>query len=93
MVRRWLIHRPGEQPLAVAVAGDLRAGNAVEALQALAGQPTASDDACAGLRKLVSASNSGLSREQRQASLQAVVDNSKDDAMKKKAQDLLGQPD
>ena len=84
-----LVKRPEEKRLAIATIGVVPAAGALELLTTLATDPAVADEACSALVRLVSKDIPGATREQRQKALQTVVEKSRNDATKRRAQELL----
>jgi hypothetical protein len=84
-----LLQRPEEKRLAISVVGAIRTAGALELLMTLASDPAVTEDACSAIVNLSGRGAQGASRDQRQKALQMVVEKSKNDATKKRAQDLL----
>ena len=83
------ISRPEEKRLAIAVIGAVPAAGALEMLTTLAADPAVAEEACSALVNLAGKSIQGVSKDQRQKALQTVVEKSKSDATKKRAQEAL----
>jgi len=84
-----LIKRPEEQRLAIGVIGLIPTGGALALLAGFAAEPATADDACSAMVKLTGDKAPGISKEQRQQALQTVVEKSKQDTTKKKAEEIL----
>jgi hypothetical protein len=84
-----LMKRPEEQRQAIAVVGAIPTANALEVLMTLAAEPAVTEDACSAMVELAGRKAEGLSRESRRNALQMVVERSKNDATKSKAQEKL----
>jgi HEAT repeat protein len=84
-----LIQRPEEKRLAIGVIGAIRTAGSLELLATLASDPAIAEDACSAIVNLAGRNMQGAAREQRQKALQTVVEKSKNDATKKRAEDLL----
>ena len=84
-----LIQRPEEKRLAIGVVGAIRTAGSLELLTTLAADPAVAEDACAAIVNVTGRNMQGTTREQRQKALQTVVEKSKNDATKKKAEDGL----
>jgi HEAT repeat protein len=84
-----LLQRPEEKRLAISVVGAIRTAGALELLMTLASDPAVTEDACSAIVNLSGRGAQGASRDQRQKALQMVVEKSKNDATKKRAQDWL----
>jgi hypothetical protein len=84
-----LIQRPEEKRLAIGLVGAIRTAGSLGLLTTLAADPTVAEDACAAIVNLTGRNLPGVSKEQRQKALQTVVEKSKNDATKKKAEDGL----
>ncbi len=84
-----LLKRPEEKRLAIAAIGGIPTAGALGLLATFAAEPVIAEDACSAIVKLAGGKLPGVSKEQRQRALQAVVDNSTSDETKKKAGELL----
>jgi HEAT repeat protein len=86
-----LMPRPEEKRLAIGVLGGIRTAGSLELLTTLASDPGVAEDACSALVNLAAGDRNlpGASREQRQKALQTVVEKSKNDATRKRAEDRL----
>jgi HEAT repeat protein len=84
-----LIKRPEEKRLAIAVIGGAPGAGALELLATFAADPAVAEDSCAALVKVASASSSGIPQAERQRALKTVLDYSKNDETKKRAEQLL----
>jgi HEAT repeat protein len=84
-----LIQRPEEKRLAISVIGAIRTAGSLELLTTLASDAAVTEDACSAIVNISGRGMQGATREQRQKALQMVVDRSKNDATKKRAEDLL----
>jgi HEAT repeat protein len=84
-----LIQRPEEKRLAIGLVGAIRTANALELLTTLASDATVAEDACSAIVNLTARNIQGASRPQRQTALQTVVEKSKSDATRKKAEEML----
>jgi HEAT repeat protein len=86
-----LIQRPEEKRLAIGLVGAIRTAASLELLTTLAADPAVAEDACSAIVNLADSDRSipGVSREQRQKVLGTVMEKSKNDATKKKAEDRL----
>ena len=84
-----LLRRPEEKRLAIAVVGVVPTAGALELLTALAADPAVAEEACSAIVNLAGRNMQGVSRDQRQKALQTVVEKSKNDGMKKKAEEAL----
>jgi HEAT repeat protein len=84
-----LMQRPEEKRLAVSVLGDVTAPAAVDLLLTMAEEEAVREDACSALLKLGSRGVSGLPRDQRQKALQAVIEKSKAENTRKRAEERL----
>ncbi len=84
-----LVKRPEEKRLAIATIGGIPAPGALDLLTTLAADPAVTDEACSALVNLAGKNVPGASREQRQKALQTVVEKSRNDATKRRAQELL----
>jgi len=84
-----LIQRAEEKRLATAVLGTVPTPGALELLTTLAADPAVAEEACSALLKLTSGNIPGLSTEQRRKALQTVVDRSRNNATRRKAENAL----
>jgi len=84
-----LLKRPEEKRLAIAVVGVVPTAGALELLMALAADPAVAEEACSAMVNLAGRNVQGVSRDQRQKALQIVVEKSKNDATKRKAEGIL----
>jgi len=84
-----LLKRPEEKRLAIAVVGAVPTAGALELLTALAADPAVAEEACSAIVNLAGRNVQGVSRDQRQKALQTVVEKSKNDGTKKKAEESL----
>ena len=84
-----LMQRPEEKRLAIGVVGTIRTAATLELLTALASDPAVAEDACSAIVNLTGRGMQGASRQQRQKALETVVEKSKNDATKRKAEDGL----
>jgi HEAT repeat protein len=84
-----LIQRPEEQRLAISAVGGVRAPGVLELLMTFAAEPAVAEEACSTVVNLTSRNMPGVSAEQRRKALQTVVEKSKNDGTKKRAEELL----
>jgi HEAT repeat protein len=85
-----LVTRAEEKRLAISVLGSIETAGALEMLATLAADPATAEEACLAIVNLAGAKDlKGVSRQQLQKALQAVVDKSKNARTKKKAEDML----
>lgn len=84
-----LIQRPEEKRLAISVLGAAPCAGALELLTTLATDPTVTEEACSAMVAVASRSIRGVSVEQRRNALQTAVEKSRNEATKKRAQELL----
>ncbi len=84
-----LIQRPEEKRLAISVVGAIRTAGSLELLTTLASDPAVAEDACSAIVNMSGRGMQGATRDQRQKALQMVVEKSKNDATRKRAEDLL----
>jgi len=85
-----LITRPDETKQAIAALGAIGAPGALERLANFVTDPPVSEEACAAIIALASRGDlKGVSKEQRQKALQAVIDNSRNGRTRQKAQEAL----
>ena len=80
---------PEEKQLAIAVIGGIPTAGVIEWLLSLAADPAVAEEACSAIVNLAGRNIPGLSKEQRQNALQTAVEKSKNDATRKKAEDVL----
>ncbi|MBM4024716.1 MAG: hypothetical protein FJ280_04825 [Planctomycetes bacterium] len=83
-----LIERPEEKRQAIGLVGAIRNAAALELLTTLASEPAVAEDACVAIVNLAARNIPGA-RQQRQKALETVVEKSKNDATRKRADDLL----
>jgi HEAT repeat protein len=84
-----LLKRPEAKRRAIAAIGGIPTAGALEVLVTFAAEPAIAEDACSAIVKLAGGNLPGVSKEQRQKALQAVVENSTSAETKKKAGELL----
>lgn len=84
-----LIQRPEEKRLAISVIGAIRSAGSLELLTTLASDPAVAEDACSAIVNLGGRGMQGATPEQRQKALEMVVEKSKNDATRKRAENLL----
>jgi len=84
-----LIERPEEKRLAISVIGDIPAASALELLTTLAADPAVAEEAYSAMVNLVGRNMQGVSKEQCQKALQMVVEKSKNETTKKRAEEVL----
>jgi HEAT repeat protein len=84
-----LIQRPEEKRLAISVVGSIRTAGSLELLTKLASDPAVTEDACSAIVNISGRNVQGATRDQRREALQMVVEKSRNDATKKRAEDLL----
>jgi len=84
-----LMQRPEEKRQAIGLLVGIRTAGALELLTTLAADPAVAEDACAAIVNLTARGLPGASRQQRQKALQTVVEKSKNDATRKKAEEGL----
>ncbi len=86
-----LFQRPEEKRLIIGTVGTIRSARSLDLLTTLAADSAVAEDAYSAIVNLADSDRNipGLSREQRQKVLQTVVEKSKNDATKKKAEDRL----
>ena len=85
-----LLSRPEEKRLAISALGTIGTGPAIEELVKLADDPQVAEEASSAIVNAINRSAAGLSKEQRNRALQAVISKSKSDNTRKRAQELLG---
>jgi len=83
------IQRPEERRRAIAVLGEIPTTGALELLTSFTQDPAVAEEAYSALVNLAGGRRSGLSRQQRQAALQTVLDKSKNDGTRQRAQQAL----
>jgi len=86
---RSLLKRPDETRLAIAALGSIPTAGALEALLTFTADPAVAEDACSALVNLAGRNLEGASKDQRQKALQTVLETSKNDATRKKAERIL----
>lgn len=84
-----LISRDEEKRLAVSVLGSVPSADALDRLAAFAADSAVSEEACSAIVGLAGKNVPGLSRQQRQKALQAVIAHTKSDTTKAKAEELM----
>ncbi len=84
------IERPEEERLAIAVLGRVPTAGALELLTTFAQDPAVAEEAYSAIVNLTGKGGSGLSKEQRQAALQTVIEKSGNDGIKRRARQALG---
>jgi HEAT repeat protein len=84
-----LISRPEEKRLAIAVLGTIPTGSALDLLVSSSADQSVTEESCSAIVNLAPKKLPAASREQREKALQLVVEKSKNDATKKRAQDAL----
>jgi hypothetical protein len=84
-----LIKRPEEKRLAISVIGDIPAASALELLTTLAADPAVAEEAYSAMVNLVGRNMQGVSKEQCQKTIQTVVEKSKNETTKKRAEEVL----
>ena len=84
-----LIKRPEEKRLAIAVVGTAPTAGSLELLTTLGADPAVTEDACSAIVGLAGRSMQGLPREQCRSALQMVVEKSRDNATRRRAEGLL----
>jgi hypothetical protein len=75
--------------LAISVIGDIPAASALELLTTLAADPAVAEEAYSAMVNLVGRNMQGVSKEQCQKALQTVVEKSKNETTKKRAEEVL----
>jgi HEAT repeat protein len=83
------MQRPEEKRLAIGVLGAIRTARSLELLTTLASDPAVAEDACSAIVNLSGRNMQGATREQRRQALETVVQKSKNDATKRRAQEAL----
>ena len=85
-----LVTRAEEKRLAISVLGAIETAGALEMLATFASDAATAEEACLAIVNLAGAKDlKGVSRQQLQKALQAVIDKSKNTRTKKKAEDML----
>lgn len=84
-----LAQRAEEKRSAIGVLQRIQTGGSLKLLGTLAAEPAVADEACSAILDLAGKARGGITKEDRQQALQAVVDHSKDNATKGKAEELL----
>ena len=85
-----LVARPEEKRIVISVLGGIAAAGSLDALATLAADPAVAEEACAAIVNLAaSTGGTSIPADQRRKSLQTVLDKSKSDATKKKADDAM----
>jgi HEAT repeat protein len=84
-----LLKWPEVKQLAASVVGSIPTPGALNLLTTLIADADTTEAACSAMTALASKNTPGLSREQRQKALQTVVEKTKNDATRKRAQDAL----
>ncbi|HEX2973811.1 MAG TPA: hypothetical protein VHP11_15875, partial [Tepidisphaeraceae bacterium] len=84
-----LITRAEEKRLAVSVLGGIGTAGALEPLVKYAADPAIAEESCSAIVDLVGRNNRGISAQQRQKALEAVIEKSKAEGTKKKAEEML----
>jgi HEAT repeat protein len=84
-----LMNRPEEKRLAISVAGAIPSASSLELLTSLTEDSNTAEEACSAIVALASKKMPAASVEVRRKALEAVIDKSKNDATKSKAQELL----
>jgi len=85
-----LVKGPEEKRLAVSALGAIGAGGALEKLVAYVADPPVAEEACSAVTSLAGRGDlKGVSKEQRQKALQAVIETSKNGRTRQKAQEVL----
>ena len=84
-----LIERREEKRLAIAVLGTIPAGDAMSLLTGLADDSAVTEEACSAILNLAGKDTAGVSKDQRREAIRLVIDKSKNDTTKKRAQELL----
>jgi len=84
------IQRPEERRRAIAVLGEIPTAAALELLTSFTQDSDVAEEAYSAIVNLAGGRRSGLSRQQRQAALQTVIESSKNEGTKQRAQQTLG---
>jgi len=83
------IKRPEEERRAIAVLGGAPTSGALELLTTLALDPTVAEEAYSAMVSLTGRNQQGLSKEQRQKALRTVLEKSRNNATKRRAEEAL----
>jgi HEAT repeat protein len=84
-----LIKRPEEKRLAISVIGDIPAASALELLTTLAADQAVAEESYSAMVNLAGRNIQGVSKEQCQKAIQTVVEKSKNETTKKRAEEVL----
>jgi len=84
-----LANRPEEKRVVVSVLGGTPASGSLELLMVLAEDPAVVEEACSAIMGLTGRNVRGVSRELRQKALQVVVEKSRNDRVRKRAEEML----
>ena len=84
-----LMARPEEKRMAISVLGTLGNAGALDALSALTADAAITEEACAAIVNLAGKNLQGATKEQRQKALQTVLEKSKNEGTKKRAEETL----
>jgi HEAT repeat protein len=84
-----LLERPEEKRLAIAALRTIHTADSLNALTAFAKDSAVADEACSAVMDIAGKKSNSVSRNVRQKALQTVVDNSSDEATRKRAQNIL----
>ncbi len=83
------IKRPEEERLAIAVLGEAPSGTSLDLLMKLAEDPAVAEEAYLAMVRIADGNAPGLSKEQRREALQTVVEKSRNNRTKRRAQAAL----
>jgi HEAT repeat protein len=86
---RPLLKRPEETRLAIATLGTIPTSSALEALMTFIGDPAVAEDTCSAVVNIAGRNLGEASKDRRQKALQTVLETSKNDATRKKAERIL----
>ncbi len=86
---RPLLKRPEETRLAIATLGTIPTSSALEALMTFIADPAVAEDTCSAVVNIAGRNLGEASKERRQKALQTVLETSKNDATRKKAERIL----
>jgi HEAT repeat protein len=85
-----LLARPEEKRLAISVLGSIGSAGVLDTLATFVADPAIAEEACSAIVDLAGKRDTkGVSKEQRQKALQTVIEKSKNDGTKKRAEEAL----
>lgn len=87
-----LVTRPEEKRLAISVLGSIRSGAALERLAEFTEDAAVAEEASSAIVNMFARNAAGIPRAPREKALKAVLEKSKSEATKKRAQELLAAP-